>query len=49
MSAEQTPDGTIFHGLWRENGCSEIAIEDEHGNRVSTVTHLPKSSPTGMN
>jgi hypothetical protein len=43
------PSGTIYHGLWRENGCSEIAIEDPHGRRVGTVRHVPKSSPTGMN
>ena len=49
MSAEQTPRETIYHGLWRENGCCEIAIEDEDGHRVGTVRHVPKSSPTGMN
>lgn len=49
MSAQQTPSGTIYHGLWRENGWSEIAIEDEHGHRIGAVRHVPKSSPTGMN
>ena len=42
MSAQQTPSGTIYHGLWRENGGSEIAIEDEHGHRIGTVRHVPK-------
>ena len=49
MSAEQTPRETIYHGLWRENGCCEIAAEDEDGHRVGIVRHVPKSSPTGMN
>lgn len=49
MSEERTPTGAVYHGLWRENGCSEIAIEDEQGHRIGTVRHLPKGSPTGMN
>ena len=49
MTAEQTPSETIYHGLWHQNGGSEIAIEDEDGHRVGTVRHVPKSSPTGMN
>jgi hypothetical protein len=48
MSAE-TSNGAVYRGLWRENGCSEILIEDKHGQRIGTVRHLPKSSPTGMN
>jgi hypothetical protein len=35
--------------LWREDGGSEIAIEDEYGHRVGTVRHLVQSSPTGLN
>ena len=49
MSAKQIPRETIYHGLWRENGCCEIAIEDEDGHRVGAVRHVPKGSPTGMN
>jgi hypothetical protein len=49
MPKEQTPTGAVYRGLWRENGCSEIAIEDEHSHRIGTVRHLSKSSPIGMN
>jgi hypothetical protein len=49
MATEQTTGSVIYHGFWRKNSTPVIVIEDEHGHQTSTVRHLPKHSPTGMN
>ncbi|MFI6909734.1 DUF6166 domain-containing protein [Nonomuraea sp. NPDC050394] len=38
----------IYHGYRREIGGSFIAVEDEAGQQLGVVTHLPRHSPTGL-